>query len=109
MINNIINGLIPADDLHWSDEEKKLCALAGEEIDKILECCCHNCKIDIDDDFDLVMDIVRWVEKTKVNQLLLKHFLAGNIVISHKNENGELHFMRKDSFDELVKSIRPPE
>lgn len=108
MNDGVINELIPADELHWSDEDQKLCVLEGDEIDQILMACCNNCHMTSDDDFDEIMRVVRWIEQVKTDQLLLKQFLAGNIVITRMGEDGP-HFMRKDKFDECIDSFQPPE
>ena len=45
----IINKIIPADDLHWCEEEKRYIPISMEDIDKIIINCVNQGITDMDD------------------------------------------------------------
>jgi hypothetical protein len=76
---DILNGLIAADDLHWCDEEQKYILLTMEEVDGILQACADNGMTE--EDMKYIMNIVKWCEKLRAGQLLWKNFVAGHICV----------------------------
>ena len=85
---DVINKLIPADDLYWDKEEKKYIALSPEEIDKIMYTAIDNGFTEEKD----VIDILNWATSVKVGELLLKHFMQGGLAISGIDDSGEPFF-----------------
>ena len=71
------NQVIPFDDLHWFEEEKKFAAIAPEELDAILESCALGGIIESED----TLAAVRWAEKIRVGNSLLNGILAQRLII----------------------------
>jgi hypothetical protein len=105
MKNPIVNELIPADSLHWSEDDGKFVVLSGKEIDKILIACYQNGM----EDFDEMMKMIRWAEQIRTGNKLLNEFIKQNVAVTIIDEDGEPHFVRKDLYDEYLKTFRPLE
>lgn len=105
MQNSVVNKLIPADDLHWSETDGKYVILSGDEIDGILIACCENGI----EDFDEMMKMIRWAEQIRTGNKLLDQFIKKNLAVTKIEPDGEPHFVRKDEFDEYLRTFRPTE
>lgn len=86
--NEMINNLIPADDLHWCEEERKYVSLSGEEINEIILHCVERGIEDLDD----IHRVIKWCGTVRVGQLLWKNFLLDSIEIVGFDKNGEPRF-----------------
>jgi hypothetical protein len=86
-----LNNIIAADDLYWSEIEKKYTALSTEELDSILLNCVDQ---GIHDENDM-LKIVSWATNARVGALLLKNFLENKVKIT-VDEEGEAYFNKKD-------------
>lgn len=87
---DIINKLIPADDLFWDDIEQRYTVHSLEEIDAILEACLNNNLTEEDS----IMKVLQWCTSIRTGELLMKHFLAGNVGIVDLDKNGEPLFVQ---------------
>lgn len=77
MYKYVINNIIPADDLHWCEEEGKYVSLTREEVDDIISSClAQNIS-----EFTDIMKVVAWCGNVRVGQILWKNFLSGSIMI----------------------------
>jgi len=88
MYKDIINNLIPADDLHWDDEENKYVSLSPEETKEIISACIRNGMTELDD----VFKVVTWCGTIRVGQILWKNFIQGSIDITGFDKSGEPFF-----------------
>jgi hypothetical protein len=73
----MINKIIPADDLHWNEEDNKYVSLSNEDVDNIIVACA---KQDITE-FEDIYKVVQWAGLVKVGEILLRNFLDGRIKI----------------------------
>lgn len=89
--NPIINKLIPADDLHWSESDKKYSALSDEEVEQIINFCYHKKGI-LEENF--IAKIVNWASNVQVSNVLLKNFFQDNVEITG--------FVEKEVADEPI-------
>lgn len=97
MYKYVLNNIIPADDLHWCEEESKYVSLSREEIDDIIATC-MNQRID---DLEDIFKVISWCGNVRVGQILWKNFLSGGLSISGFDEQGEPKFSpRKDLKDD---------
>jgi hypothetical protein len=78
---NPINKLIPADQLHWDEEEGKYCTIYKEEALKIADKCDQ---LTTEEKVALIM----WYQHYKIGVLLWENFMKGRITISGM-ENGK--------------------
>lgn len=90
---DILNKIISADDLHWSDIENKFIALSSDDIQEIILMCLDNA---IDDD-KKITDVLNWCTEVKVGQILMKNFLNNNIAISDIDQDGQPLFVSNTS------------
>lgn len=74
---DLINRLIPADDLHWCEEDQRYVAISMEDVDKIILNCIDNGITDMDE----VIKAIRWAEMVNVGGILLKNLLCDRISI----------------------------
>jgi len=72
--NPCINTLIPADQLHWCEEEKKYSTISKEEAQKIA----RKCKGLTEEE---KIAVIMWYQHHKTGVLLWKNFMKGKIVI----------------------------
>jgi len=70
---DVINKMIPADDLHWSDSDG-FTMLSLEEVDDIIQVGRDN-----DMDEDDILKMLRWSENVRAGQLLYKHVMSGGL------------------------------
>lgn len=84
---DVINTLIPADDLHWCEEEGQYTLLSMGEIDDILKACAEQGMTE--EHMEDVMKVVRWCENIRAGQLLWKNFVAGGIGIYDFDDQNE--------------------
>lgn len=97
MYKYVINNIIPADDLHWCEEENKYVSLSREEMDDIIATCISNGIKDLDD----VFKVIHWCGSVRIGQILWKNFLSGGVDISGFDEQGEPRFTpRKETRDD---------
>lgn len=80
---HIINGLIPADDLHWNEIDQRYCAASESDIDRIILTCHENgC------DEEIMQAVVKEFTEYRTAELLFKQFFEGNISV-YKLQNGK--------------------
>lgn len=97
MYKHIINNLIPADDLHWCEEEGKYVSLSREEIDDLIAACVGQGITELDD----IFRVVRWRGEIRIGEILWKNFMSGGIRITGFDEAGEPMFSpKKETRDE---------
>lgn len=72
---DVVNKMIPADDLHWSDSDGYT-MLSIEEVDDIIRVGDKN-EMDEDD----ILKMVRWAESVRAGQLLYKNVMSGGLRI----------------------------
>ena len=85
----VINKLIPADQLHWSEEERAYLPISMQEVNKISSLCgglTHEQTVAV------VMDY----QEYKVGHLLWRNFMDGKIKISGVDQNGKPLFVPVD-------------
>jgi hypothetical protein len=88
----IINKIIPADDLHWNEEEKKYVSLSDEEINSIIATCIsQNIKEEKN-----VYKIVKWAGLVRIGNILLDNFLKDRLDVMGFDNNDEPLFKAKD-------------
>lgn len=85
--NDVLNKLIPADDLHWVDGEGFV-LLSSDEVDEII-------RVGRDQDMseDDIIKMLRWCEGVRAGMVLCKNVMSGGIRIHHF-ENYEPVFVR---------------
>lgn len=88
MYKYVINNIIPADDLHWCEEEGKYVSLSREEMDEIISSCIEQGMTDLND----VFKVIQWCGNVRVGQILWKNFLAGSLRITGFAEGDEPRF-----------------
>jgi len=97
MYKHIINNIIPADDLHWCEEEGKYVSLSREEMDDIISACLAQGISSLDD----IMKVIQWCGNIRVGQILWKNFLSGGVRITGFDHQNEPRFIaRKEDEDE---------
>lgn len=71
--NDVINKLIPADDLHWSDSDG-FTMISIEEVKDIIQ-------VGYDNDMneDEILKMLRWSENVRAGQLLYKNVMSGGL------------------------------
>jgi len=74
---NIVNKLIPADDLHWCEIEKKYVSLSKEEINSIIQNCV---KQEIHNEEDIIK-VVNWACLARTYEIMLNNFMANKVQI----------------------------
>ncbi|NCX76976.1 MAG: hypothetical protein EBX09_08100 [Actinobacteria bacterium] len=87
--SDIINKIIPADDLFWSDEENKFVALSSDEIDSIISRCMASAITEEND----IMAVINWCTSNRVGEILMRNFLNGTIAIQTVDSDGEPAFV----------------
>lgn len=88
MYKQLINNIIPADDLHWCEEEGKYVSLSKQEMDDIITTCIEQGMTDLQD----VFKFVQWCGNVRVAQILWKNFLSGSLRITGFDEDDEPRF-----------------
>ena len=78
MYKDIINNIIPADDLHWCEEDGKYVSLSRDEVDDIIASCVNRGMVDLKD----IMKVIHWCGNIRVGQILWKNFLSGSVDIA---------------------------
>lgn len=91
----IINNLIPADDLHWCEEEGKYVSLSSEETTEIIARCMEQGMTSLED----VYKFVSWCGVVRVGELLWKNYLGGGLRVIGFDENNEPIFTTEDQDD----------
>lgn len=74
----LINNIIPADDLHWCEEEGKYVSLSQEETNKIIMRCIEQGMGSFND----IYKVVSWCGLVRVGDILWRNFLSGNLEIT---------------------------
>lgn len=88
MYHELINNIIPADDLHWCDDEKRYVSLSAEEINEIILRCVDQGMNELKD----IHRVIQWCGNVRVGQLLWKNFLLGSVNISGFDKDSEPRF-----------------
>jgi hypothetical protein len=96
MYKQIINNIIPADDLHWSDEDGKYVSLSRDEIDEVIASCLQHGMEDISD----ITKVINWCGNVRIGQILWKNFLSGSVGISGFDEHNEPRFIARKGENE---------
>lgn len=92
MYKDIINNVIPADDLHWDPVENKYVSLSEEETKDIINACIQQGITELDE----VFAVVSWCGNIRVGHILWKNFLGGSVKISGFDGGEPLFSARKD-------------
>jgi len=93
MYKYVINNIIPADDLHWCEEEGKYVSLSREEMDDIIAACVLQDIKELDD----IFKVIQWCGSVRIGEILWKNFLSGSVSIVGFDGQGEPKFSpRKD-------------
>lgn len=79
-----LNELVPADDLHWNDDDKCFGILSKKETDDLILACM---KAGLDDPRD-ILKVVKEYEFVRAGNLLFGRFMNGSIGISGFDESG---------------------
>lgn len=87
----VINNIIPADDLHWDEEDKRYVSLSSEETQEIITRCIEEGMTDLQD----VYKFVQWCGFVRVGQILMKNFLSGSLSVSGFDEENMPFFGTK--------------
>jgi len=96
MYKQIINNIIPADDLHWCEDEGRYVSLSREEVDDIIASCLHQGIEELAE----IMKVINWCGNVRIGQILWKNFLTGSVGIAGFDEQNEPRFMpRKEEND----------
>lgn len=85
-LGNVINNLIPADDLHWNDYDQKYCAISEQDMDRIILTCHENGTSE-----EIMQALVQSFVEYKTHHLLFKHFFKKNIGV-YRLKNGKPFF-----------------
>jgi len=88
MYQYLINNIIPADDLHWDELEKKYVSLSAEETQEIINSCLKQGMTDLKN----IYKVVSWCSEIRVGQLLWKNFLLGSVKINGFDMDNEPMF-----------------
>jgi hypothetical protein len=91
MYHHILNNLIPADDLHWDDNQKRYVSLSDEETNQIVSACLNQGMSELDD----VLKVVAWCGHVRIGQILFKNFIMGSVEICGFDVDGEPMFTKK--------------
>lgn len=89
MKNKIYNGLFKLDDLHWDAVDGRYTPLSGKEYDTIIEEC-----IKSNIHGENVITVVKWAERIRCGNLLLKGLLESRLLVELKD--GEPGFIEKE-------------
>ena len=87
----VINNLIPADDLHWDEGDKRYVSLSGEETQEIITRCIEEGMTELQD----VYKFVQWCGYVRVGEILMKNFLSGSLSVSGFDGEGMPFFGAK--------------
>ena len=91
-----LHETIPADDLHWFDEESKFTAISPEELDFLLESCVVSDILEGDN----YLDLVRWAEKIRIGNILLDGVISGRVaVVGFDDEKEPLFYSIPENFE----------
>lgn len=91
MYKHILNNLIPADDLHWDEDQRKYVSLSEEETKKIVLACLNQGMTELTE----VFKVVSWCGQVRIGQILWKNFMMGSVDICGFDENDEPLFTKK--------------
>lgn len=97
MHKKILNNIVPADDLHWCEEEERYVSLSREEIDEVISSCIDQGMPKLED----IYKVIQWCGRVRVGQILWSNMLSGSIIVAGFDEHDEPMFMpRKENKDE---------
>lgn len=92
---NVINKIIPADDLHWCEEDQKYTSLSMQDLDAIIINCIDQGITNLED----IHKVVSWAGFVRVGDLLLKNFLTNRLAITGFDSDDEPLFGAKNDLD----------
>jgi len=92
IVSEHINRLIPADELHWNEHDRKYSVVSEEETERIIKICFES-ELGDEDIYRVVQDYVY----VKTGQLLYRHLLEGDIVIGGVDGDGKPIFVKRTS------------
>jgi len=71
----ILNKILPADDLHWNEVEQKYVAISSKQLKDVILKCVEQGIVETKD----IVKMTDWVTNLNVANILLKNFLKGSI------------------------------
>jgi hypothetical protein len=80
----IINRLIPADDLHWDERQGRYASISQEEVEEVIARCTEQGITD----HDKVRKIVEWIGFLRIGVLLRDAFMSGRVRIAAIGDDG---------------------
>ena len=80
----IINRLIPADDLHWDEHQRRFASISRDEVDGIVAKCIDQGITDLDE----INKIVHWCGFVRIGLLLRDAWLSDRVRIAGVGEDG---------------------
>lgn len=90
---NIVNKLIPADDLHWDEAESRYASLSGEETEEIIMKCLEAGMSEISD----INKFVQWCGFVRIGQILMKNFMSGSLKVTGFDHEDMPYFCPKET------------
>lgn len=78
MYKHVLNNLIPADDLHWCEEEERYVSLSREEIDEVIATCVNQGINELED----IFKVIKWCGNVRIGEILWRNFLSGGVNIT---------------------------
>lgn len=79
---DIINNIIPADDLYWDEEEGRYVSISPEETREIITACLVSGVTELSD----VYKFVQWCGYIRVGEILIKNFISGSLKVTGFDE-----------------------
>jgi hypothetical protein len=84
MYEQLINRLIPADDLHYDKEQRRFFALSPQEARQIAIQCAEN---GITDPAE-VHKVLKWVTFVRIGEILRRSFMSGRVrIVGFKDDD----------------------
>jgi len=71
----ILNKILPADDLYWNEVEQKYVAISSKQLKDVILKCVEQGIVETKD----IVKMTDWVTNLNVANILLKNFLKGSI------------------------------
>jgi hypothetical protein len=84
MYEQLINRLIPADDLHYDKEQRRFFALPPQETRQIAIQCAENGVTDPAE----VHKVLKWVTTVRIGEILHRSFMSGRVrIVGFKDDD----------------------